>query len=70
MWRSCLDSRLRSPPRRQGICHRNLDAENVAITIDGRATVVMDYGMAQLMPTGAGGEVALMRDQSVLSDIR
>ncbi|CAM9452519.1 unnamed protein product [Laminaria digitata] len=54
----------------KGICHRNFDAENVAITVDGRATVVMDFGMAQLMPTGPGGEVVLTRDESVLSDIR
>lgn len=38
--------------------------------MDGRATVVMDFGMAQLMPTGPTGEVALMGAQETLSDIR
>lgn len=42
----------------------------MAITVDRRAAVVIDFGMAQLMPTGAEGEVVLMRDQNMLSDIR
>lgn len=54
----------------QGLCHHDLSPENVVISGQGSAAVVMDMGMVQRIPIGDGGEPAPMRDRERFGKLR
>ncbi|CAM9670311.1 unnamed protein product [Ectocarpus sp. 8 AP-2014] len=54
----------------QGLCHHDVSPENVVITSNGEAAVVMDFGMVQRLQTGPNGQVVPMRDQHVFGKMR
>ncbi|CAM9955822.1 unnamed protein product, partial [Hapterophycus canaliculatus] len=55
---------------RQGLCHHDFSPENVVISGEGNAAVVMDFGMVQRLPTDASGRILAMRDPQPIGKAR
>jgi len=54
----------------QGLCHHDFSPENVVISTDGDAAVVMDFGMAQRMQMSPSGDVVAQQDAEPFGKFR
>ncbi|CAM9461743.1 unnamed protein product [Ascophyllum nodosum] len=55
---------------RQGLCHHDLSPENIVITGDGTAAIVMDFGMVQRLDRNEAGDVVPRRDSNFFGKMK
>ncbi|CBJ29899.1 CBL-interacting serine/threonine-protein kinase 1 [Ectocarpus siliculosus] len=53
----------------QGLCHHDVSPENVVITNNGEAAVVMDFGMVQRLQTGPNGQSRMCPQECSIDSI-